>query len=102
MTDEGRDYASVLADAQAAGYAEADPTGDVEGHDAANKLVVLARLAFGTWLDPADVDLADPEGPGHGRAGITGVTADDIAAANAAGRVIKLVAEAARGDDGSV
>ena len=52
MTDEGRDYEAVLALAQAAGYAEADPSGDVEGHDAVNKLVILARLAFGVWLDP--------------------------------------------------
>ena len=56
MTDEdGRDYADVLAEAQGSGYAEADPTGDVEGHDAVNKLVILARLAFGRWLDPAAI-----------------------------------------------
>src|SRR4029453_13785829 len=55
MTDDGRDYHSMRAAAQAAGYAEADPTGDVEGGDAVNKLVVLARLAFGVWLDPADI-----------------------------------------------
>ena len=102
MTDEGRDYGDVLAAAQAAGYAEADPSGDVEGHDAANKLVILARLAFGVWLDPADVVPIDADGPGHGRPGITGVTAADIAAATAAGETIKLVAEARRGDDGRV
>jgi homoserine dehydrogenase len=94
MTDEGRDYESVLAAAQAAGYAEADPTGDVEGHDAVNKLVVLARLAFGVWLDPSAVATSSVDGPGHGRPGITGVTADDIAAAAAAGDVVKLIAAA--------
>ena len=62
MTDEGRGYDEVLAAAQAAGYAEADPAGDVEGHDAVNKLVILARLAFGVWLDPADVATIAPAG----------------------------------------
>ena len=62
-------YADVLADAQARGYAEADPAGDVEGDDAVNKLVILARLAFGRWLDPATVGRARrprrrPAGPG--------------------------------------
>lgn len=100
MTDEGRDYGSVLAAAQAAGYAEADPTGDVEGHDAVNKLVVLARLAFGMWLDPELVPVTDESGPGHGRPGITGVTADDIAEAAASGEVVKLIAGATRaGED---
>jgi homoserine dehydrogenase len=98
MDHEGREYEEVLAAAQAAGYAEADPTGDVEGHDAANKLVILARLAFGAWIDPADVVLATPAGPGHDRPGITGVTSDDIAAAIAAGEVVKLIALAERRD----
>ena len=48
MASAGRGYAQVLADAQAAGYAEADPRGDVEGDDAVNKLAILTRLAFGT------------------------------------------------------
>jgi homoserine dehydrogenase len=48
MSDESRTYADALADAQARGYAEADPTLDVDGTDAAHKLVILARLAFGT------------------------------------------------------
>jgi len=99
MTDEGRDYATVLADAQAAGYAEADPTGDVEGHDAVNKLVILARLAFGSWIDPADVSTLADDGPGRGARGITGVDADDIAGARSRGQVIKLLAEAIRADD---
>jgi homoserine dehydrogenase len=100
MTEEGRDYDEVLAAAQAAGYAEADPTGDVEGHDAVNKLVVLARLAFGVWLDPSAIPTTDESGPGHGRPGITGVTAADIADAAAVREVIKLVAAATRaGED---
>jgi homoserine dehydrogenase len=96
MTDEGRDYAEVLAAAQAAGYAEADPAGDVEGHDAVNKLVILARLAFGVWLEPADVQISAADGPGHGRPGITGITSAQIASAGADGAVIKLLAVAER------
>jgi homoserine dehydrogenase len=101
MGDEGRGYDEVLAAAQAAGYAEADPAGDVEGHDAVNKLVILARLAFGVWIDPSEVaTIAPPGGPGAGRPGITGVTSDDIAAAAADGHVIKLIASAERSGDG--
>ena len=55
MAAEGRGYADVLAEAQSRGYAEADPAGDVEGDDAVNKLVILARLAFGAWLEPSGV-----------------------------------------------
>jgi homoserine dehydrogenase len=102
MTEEGRDYGAVLAAAQAAGYAEADPAGDVEGHDAVNKLVVLARLAFGVWLDPAAIPTGDTAGPGHGLPGITGVGAADIAAAASAGDVIKLLATASRNTDGGI
>ena len=102
MAEEGRGYAEVLAAAQAAGYAEADPSGDVEGHDAVNKLVILVRLAFGVWLEPADVAITDPDGPGAGRPGITGISAGDLAAAAAARRVIKLVASARRDDDGRI
>ncbi|HET7472105.1 MAG TPA: homoserine dehydrogenase [Candidatus Limnocylindrales bacterium] len=102
MTDEGRDYADVLAAAQAAGYAEADPSGDVEGHDAVNKLVILARLAFGAWIDPADVATIANEGPGAGRPGITGVGAGDIASARSRGDVVKLVAAATREPGGAI
>jgi homoserine dehydrogenase len=98
MTDEGRDYRDVLIAAQAAGYAEADPSGDVEGHDAVNKLVILARLAFGVWLDPGEVRIVAVDGPGAGRPGITGIGSGDIAAAQARGEVIKLVASAERID----
>jgi homoserine dehydrogenase len=95
--DGGASYANALALAQRAGYAEADPTADVEGLDAVNKLVILARLAFGAWLDPGDV----PNRNGDGPPGITGVTPADLVAAKEAGLAIKLVAEAARGEPGS-
>jgi homoserine dehydrogenase len=102
MADEARGYADVLAAAQSAGYAEADPSGDVEGRDAVNKLVILARLAFGVWLDPATVAICPESGPGAGRPGITGIGAADIAAATAAHTVIKLIAEARRNADGTI
>jgi homoserine dehydrogenase len=98
MTDEGREYAEVLVAAQAAGYAEADPSGDVEGHDAANKLIILARLAFGAWLDPAEIATVAEDGPGAGHPGITGIGAAEIAAAAAAGQTIKLIAAASRSE----
>jgi homoserine dehydrogenase len=102
MADEGRDYAEVLAAAQAAGYAEADPSGDVEGHDAVNKLVILARLAFGEWIAPNEVRTIAEDGPGARRPGITGIQAGDLAAARARGGVIKLIAEARLDGDGGI
>ena len=68
MAQEGRPYGDVLIDAQDLGYAEADPTGDVEGHDAVNKLVILARLAFDVWLAPGSI-VAPADGARHGPAG---------------------------------
>ena len=91
--DDDMSYAEALSAAQAAGYAEADPTADVEGFDAVNKLVILARLAFGVWLDPAAI----PNRNADGAVGITGVTRADMAAANEIGLRIKLVATASRG-----
>ncbi|HEV7810722.1 MAG TPA: homoserine dehydrogenase [Candidatus Limnocylindrales bacterium] len=102
MTEAGRDYGDVLAEAQAAGYAEADPTGDVEGLDAVNKLVILARLAFGRWLPPEAIRHVGEEGAGAGSPGITGITAADIARATADGDVIKLIATAERGPNGDI
>ena len=102
MTDHGQPYAFVLAGAQAAGYAEADPTGDVEGDDAVNKLVILARLAFGSWLDPTGIERNPPTVAGVGRPGITGVQPDEPKAAAAVGRTLKLIAAARRRDDGSI
>ncbi len=103
MTREGRDYAEVLAEAQALGYAEADPTADVEGLDALNKLVILARLAFGAWIDPASVDNRPGSITGApGLPGITGVTADDVAALGAEGRVLRLIATTRLAEDGAI
>lgn len=92
MATRGSDYADALMDAQMAGYAEADSTGDVEGGDAADKLVVLARLAFGSWLDRSHIHVQRA----GGRPGITGVTADDLARAGAEGFAIRLLASARR------
>jgi homoserine dehydrogenase len=87
--ERGHAYADVLAEAQRLGYAEADPTGDVEGHDAAGKAVILANVLMGAQLTPADVD----------RAGITGITREMVAAASAAGERWKLIARVWRDGD---
>ncbi len=102
MAREGRPYGEVLADAQRAGYAESDPTADVEGIDAANKLGLLARLAFGSWLDVDAVQRRPPSLRGFGRPGIAGVATTDVAAAGALGLALKLVADASREPDGAV
>ena len=86
MTAEGSDYLTALAEAQGRGYAEADPTADVEGFDAAAKVLILASLAFGTEL--RDERIA--------REGITGIRAVDIEFAKRAGYVIKLLGVAER------
>jgi homoserine dehydrogenase len=99
MAATGRTYETVLAEAQAAGYAEADPAGDVEGRDAIHKLVILARLAFGAWLDPAGIGDRVNGGAGTGMPGVTGVTAEDIAGARRRGLVIRLLATARRAND---
>ena len=96
MAEDGRPYDEVLEDAQELGYAEADPTGDVEGDDAVNKLVILARLAFGEWLDPATVGRRPPTARGDGKPGITGVTDQELEGAAALGLTIKLLATATR------
>ncbi len=82
MDSTGAQFADALADATRLGYAEADPTADIEGHDAAAKGAILASLAFHTRFALSDVHCQ----------GITGVTAEDIAAAKDAGYVIKLLA----------
>ena len=82
MDSSGADFAESLEEAQALGYAEADPTADVEGFDAAAKAAILASLAFHTPVTAADVH----------REGITEVTATDILSARALGRVVKLLA----------
>ncbi|WP_156249971.1 homoserine dehydrogenase [Pseudactinotalea terrae] len=90
MTREGSDFSAVLARAQALGYAEADPSADVEGHDAAAKAAILASLAFHSRVTLRDVPTA----------GISDITAADIAAATEMGFVIKLLAIAETGPDG--
>ena len=92
MDEQGADYAEVLAEAQALGYAESDPTADVEGFDAAAKAAILAELAFHTRVTADDVH----------REGMSSVTASDIEAARAMGFVIKLLAVAERVDDGVI
>ena len=89
MDEQGADYADALAEAQALGYAEADPTADVEGFDAAAKAAILAGLAFHTRVRLEDVH----------REGITEVSAQDVAAARDMGFVIKLLAVAELGKD---
>jgi homoserine dehydrogenase len=104
MTDEAgpMEYADALAEAQRRGYAEADPTADVEGLDAVNKLVILARLAFGRWLDPAAIPNRPDGADGPAGAGITTVSLADQADARAVGRIIRLLATATLENDGSV
>lgn len=81
MDTEGAGFSETLADAQALGYAEADPTADVEGFDAAAKAAILASLAFHSRVTAADVY----------REGIADVTTSDIASAKAIGSVVKLL-----------
>ncbi len=89
MNDDDADYATVLAEAQALGYAEADPTADVEGFDSAAKAAILAGLAFHTNVTIDDVY----------REGMSKVSAEDIAAAKSLGYVIKLLAIAELAED---
>jgi len=86
MREEGRDFADVLAEAQRLGYAEADPTFDVEGIDAAHKLTILASIAFGM---PLNFDAVHTEGIAH-------VTREDVALAEELGYRIKHLGIARR------
>jgi homoserine dehydrogenase len=87
----GRGYGEAVKKAQEPGYAEADPTGDVEGWDAAVKVQVLAKVLMGEPIRVDDVD----------RTGITGITPEDISAASGRGARIKLIAEVGR-DNGKL
>jgi homoserine dehydrogenase len=98
MDRDGFTYEDALARAQAAGYAEADPAADVEGDDAVNKVVILARLAFGAWVAPAAVPRRPPSLLDGGRPGITGVTVEEMRAASVLGLTIRLLAVAERTD----
>ena len=81
MVDEGWTYEAALAEAQALGYAESDPTNDVEGIDAAYKAVILSQFGFGMAIDFEQVS----------HQGISSITPDDVAVAQQLGYVIKLV-----------
>ncbi len=90
MTDLGLDYDDVLKDAQAKGFAEADPTADVEGIDVANKLSILMALAFDKYVPPTEIPTV----------GISKITMDDIEAAKSRNCKIKLIAQAKKdGED---
>jgi homoserine dehydrogenase len=91
MTDGGAGFDEALEEAQALGYAEADPTADVEAFDAAAKAAILAALAFHTRVTAADVY----------REGMTEVTAADVASAREMGCVVKLLAIAEMSADGT-
>ena len=81
MNEHGTSFEDALKDAQAKGYAEADPTADVEGIDAARKIVILSSLAFGKCISPDEIS----------RKGITSITSDDFTVAKALGYTIKLI-----------
>lgn len=88
--ERGSDYAQALAQAQRRGYAEADPSGDVDGHDAAHKLAVLAQLAFGCSVTSPQI----------ARRGIVNIGPRDIARARALGQRIRLIAAARKTERG--
>jgi len=90
MTNERMDFAEVLAEAQAKGYAEADPTADVGGLDAARKIAILSSIAFGTRVSLDQVSVE----------GITNISLQDIEYARELGYVIKLLAIARDSDRG--
>ena len=81
MKLEGADFATVLKDAQAQGYAEAEPSLDVDGHDAQHKIGILASLAHGFWVNPKDIYVE----------GIRAITQTDIQFADQLGYTIKLL-----------
>ncbi len=86
MSDEGRAYNDVLKEAQQLGFAEADPTSDVEGLDAARKMTILATLGFSTNVELGDVKVK----------GITSITEEDIEYSKSLGYTIKLIGLAKR------
>ena len=92
MKEKGVSMGEALAKAQELGYAERDPSADIDGIDAARKICILAALAFGTITSPDAVD----------RTGVRDLTRDDILRAEGEGRVVKLIAHAAKRDDGSL
>jgi homoserine dehydrogenase len=89
MSEEGAEYGVALAEAQELGFAERDPTADVEGYDAGAKAAIIASIAFGTKVVAGDVY----------HEGIAGITANDIAVARRLGYVVKLLGIAERDPD---
>ncbi len=92
MIREGMSFEQALSLAQQLGYAERDPSADIEGHDACRKICILAALAFGRHVYPECVYTE----------GITAITAADVQYAAALGGVIKLIGRTARREDGSI
>lgn len=92
MIREGMSFEEALSLAQQLGYAERDPSADIEGHDACRKICILAALAFGRHVYPESVYTE----------GITAITATDVRYASAVGGVIKLIGRTARREDGSI
>lgn len=90
MTEDGADYDTVLKEAQAKGYAEANPAADVEGKDAARKIAILASIAFNSRVKLDDVSIE----------GITKITPKDIQHATNLGYVVKLLAIGKESDEG--
>jgi homoserine dehydrogenase len=92
MAEQGADYSAALSEAQRLGFAERDPTADVEGFDAGAKAAIIATIAFGSKVVAGDVY----------HEGISGVSAADIAMATRLGYVVKLLAICEQDDDGEV
>ncbi len=92
MRTNGKSYEEALAEAQSLGIAETDPTLDVEGFDTSNKLALIANVCMGADLMPADVK----------RTGITGISLEKVQRASAAGKIMRLVGTAKRGESGRV
>lgn len=92
MARAGLSFDQALKEAQDKGYAEADPTADIQGIDACRKICILADLAYGKYVSPAEVSTQ----------GITGLTDQDVACAAAAGMKIKLLGRAAAGENGGL
>ena len=86
MKNEGAEFETVLKEAQAKGYAEANPAADVEGLDAARKIVILSALSFGLLIDPKQISVE----------GITHITADHTAVADKLGCAVKLIGHTER------
>ncbi|EOQ36159.1 homoserine dehydrogenase [Butyricicoccus pullicaecorum] len=92
MIHNGVAFDDALRQAQKMGYAENDPTADIEGHDACRKICILSDLAFGDKIDPDEVSCQ----------GISGITLGDVAAASELGYVIKLIGRAKRTESGKI